>query len=1106
MYFKKLEIFGFKSFADKTVLHFEPGITAIVGPNGCGKSNIFDAVRWVLGEQSVKELRGSSMEDVIFSGTASKPSLGFAEVSLTLANESRMLKIEYDEVTITRRLFRSGESEYLLNKTVVRLRDIQELLMGTGIGAEAYSLIQQGKVDLVVSARPDDRRMIFDEAAGITKYKTKKREAMNRLKDTENNLLRINDITVEVKRQIGSIERQANKARKYKVEFERLKGLEVQMAERQINSFDEHKSGIRAKLEALREKEGQLHKEHEDLANLLVNEESYLLELEQKISETQAEEIKLEGVIDLNNRQIGFNHERIGNIEQNRQKLTEQKGELIERCRRQQAKVEEMKRTIADIEKALQFNQQQLGEKRDYLRSIEGSIDFARGKIKEHEEKTLSLTSHQVSLRNELTDAMKENQGSLARKRRLEMENEKVLCEKKDIDQKLRTVDGQINNLKDMIRALEEKKLNSKQLIEESKIRLANLGEQISALERKSLALRSQKEFIEKLHAQYQDIPDPIIEGRLITQLPPSEHHTGILGKVKEVRALNGDDLRRMQASLGQAEAQQIYEIFCETKFIELDPKQISAKIDEINLENDALIMQKETLQQKIQEQRGSLEGIELEIQETEKRQSVLSAQKSDILIEVKKLTDELELLQCELQEVNELLATLKKREEELNYRLDTVNQDIGWCQNDIKEKQIQISIQSKEKEEVLVAMAQLETEIESSREKLKSDRQHESLFSQDLDKYLEEIKKIDDEVNLQSDKRKVYVAEIESLQNAIAENKAGREAIQETLAENKRQKEDLAQRMNSAREQMSSTTKEIDRIRQDLHNQELEDQKIGFNAQDIKNRLLQTYKIDFDRAIREGLSAGQDLTQLNAEGNQQPQAAPPRAMSNNELEEELQHLRKRCESYGSVNLVAIEEYEELKGRFEFLTKQQSDLFEAKSQLMNTISKINRSTRQMFLETFNKVSEEFRIYFRALFGGGEAQLILLDPENVLESGIEIVAKPPGKKLQNISLLSGGEKSLTAIALIFGVFKVNPSPFCVLDEIDAALDESNVGRFSYLLKEFAKVAQFIVITHNKKTIANSDVMYGITMPETGVSRIVSVKFSEEKEKERELVEV
>ena len=1103
MYFKKLEIFGFKSFADKTILHFEPGITAIVGPNGCGKSNIFDAIRWVLGEQSVKELRGSSMEDVIFNGTSTKPSLGFAEVSLTLSNETRVLDIEYDEVVITRRLFRSGESEYLLNKTIMRLKDIQELLMGTGIGAEAYSLIQQGKVDLVVSARPDDRRMIFDEAAGITKYKSKKREALNKLKDTENNLLRVNDIVIEVKRQIGSIERQANKAKKYKIEYERLKDMEMQMAKHQIGSYDEHKERIKTKFDEMKDKETKLNQEIQNLSDLLINESNYLAELEQKINEFHAEAIKLDGQIELNDRQIEFNHERITNLQQNEQKLTMQKEELIGRCRSQQEKVEEMKRALITVEEAVHGNEANLSDKKNNLETIERSIEKAREMIKEHEEKTLSLTSSQINVRNDLIDVMKENQGAMARQRRLNIENEKIIYEEKEVSQKLEVAEGQIKNIQEMINSLDTEKVDRNQSIEESKTRLSQLGEQIKTLERKNCSLKSQKEFIEKLHTQYQDMPDPIVEGRLITQVPPKDHHTGILGKVKEVRTVQSGEYRRLKESLAQTDAQQLYEIVCETKFIELDPQQISVKIQEISEEVSALILQNENYEQRLRGQRSSFKAIEDQIQDAEKKRSVLTAQKEDILNEAKKLSEELDLVKSELQEVNETLMALKKKEEELDYRLDTVSKDLVWCQNDIKEKQTHIAVFRQEKEDILVAIAQLETEIESSNDKVKSEQEHLLLFTQELDKSLEEIKKIDDEVEEQAKKHVSYEQEVKALEVSIEEIKTHKESIRVTLEDHETQKSDLSQRMNSSRAQMESVDKEVSVIKQKLHDQELKDQQLGFSAQDIKNRLFQTYKIDFDQVVR----AQQEAKTVEGDDKSGTEAISPKPaepLSIDELTVELERLRKRCESFGNVNLVAIEEYEELKERYEFLTKQQSDLLEAKSQLMSTINKINRSTRQMFMETFNKISEEFRIYFRVLFGGGEAELILLDPDNVLESGIEIVAKPPGKKLQNISLLSGGEKTLTAIALIFGVFKVNPSPFCILDEIDAALDESNIDRFSCLLKEFAKIAQFIVITHNKKTITNADVMYGITMPETGISRIVSVKFSEDEKKEEELV--
>lgn len=330
------------------------------------------------------------------------------------------------------------------------------------------------------------------------------------------------------------------------------------------------------------------------------------------------------------------------------------------------------------------------------------------------------------------------------------------------------------------------------------------------------------------------------------------------------------------------------------------------------------------------------------------------------------------------------------------------------------------------------------------------------------------------------------YHQDIEKIRDEIVRLKEERQSLQDVLSQHQREKNEMVQHINSVKANVASYAKDLEEIRQFVHTHQMNVQEIGFKEKEVKDRLLQTYKIDWDQA---GDSLAVDESILAGEISSQGPLAP------HEMKVAIDRLRKRCESFGAVNLVAIEEFEELKGRFEFLTKQQSDLLTAKESLHNTIRKINRETRQMFLNTFTRVSEEFRIYFRMLFGGGEAQLVLLDPENVLESGVDIIARPPGKKRQNISLLSGGEKTLTAIALIFGVFKVNPSPFCVLDEIDAALDESNVGRYSYLLKDFSKIAQFIVITHNKKTIENANVLYGITMQETGVSKVVSVKFGD-----------
>jgi len=1127
MYFRRLEIFGFKSFAQRTVLEFQPGISAIVGPNGCGKSNVFDAIRWVLGEQSVKELRGSSMEDVIFNGTDQKAPLGFAEVSLTFSNESRILPIDHDEVIVTRRLFRSGESEYLINKNVSRLKDIVELFLGTGVGAEAYSLIQQGKVDLVVSAKPDDRRQIFDEAAGITKYKSKKKEALSKLEDTQANVLRINDIVVEVKRQIATIERQAKKAQRYKEEYDVLKNYELIFARHQMASFDEEAQGLSAAVMALQARELELTAQLEELNNRIDHEAVQIEEIEERINEFKAQEIHLENEAAMNTRQISFNEERLQNIDENYQRLEADKAAALGRCSTHQAKITEIKESLLRLADNLSALQDNLQQKRNDLSVLTHGIELAKASVGQVEKEIFGLNGQQVRFKNQLTENMKRTMEALARKVRLEHENSKVHDEKTQASQRCEAIISAITHVQSQLLGIRTDNDARRQALEMVKSSFAKQESLIDDLEKNHVFLLSQKDFIQKMQVQYQDIPDPVVEGRFIATVRPNDKQTGIIGKIKEVKVKRPNCFEFVPDGDNEIvqNSSELYEITYETKYVELDLQFLDDRIAIIDEKLVQANVQKNQLNQQIQDQSIALEQVLKEAQEKEKQFSVLEAQKNDIELLSGKLVGELDVVASEFSEVQSTLASLKVQETELAGALQGIGGQITRCQEDIKFKTQAIADKAQESQDLNISIAQLEGELSSLSDKRAGFDDNLALHTQNLDRDLTDISRFETE-NRELESKKIKLGEdIILLQQATQELQSKKEVLSADLNKESAKKEEMSSRFNSLRNGIRGFEDEIIRLKTEMHNQQMRQQEVQFNQRALKERLLQAYKIDWDQLRNEavpptrghvpltegqgyvspsplpselGLSAeASQGTEPNAEQGTEPNAEQVPQMNIEELTAEIEKLKKRCESYGAVNLVAIEEFEELKGRYEFLTKQQSDLLTAREQLMSTIQKINRTTRQMFTDTFVKVNEEFKVYFRMLFGGGEAQLVLLDPENALECGIDIVARPPGKKLQNISLLSGGEKTLTAIALIFGVFKVNPSPFCVLDEIDAALDESNVGRFAQLLKEFAKIAQFIVITHNKNTMSAADIMYGVTMQERGVSRIVSVKFNEYK---------
>ncbi|MFH1338873.1 MAG: AAA family ATPase [Candidatus Omnitrophota bacterium] len=1063
MFLKELELVGFKSFPEKTTLKFEPGITAIVGPNGCGKSNIFDSIRWVLGEQSTKALRSIKMEDVVFSGTDGKPPLGMAEVTLIFSNENRKIAIDCDEIEVCRRIFRSGESQYLLNKAPVRLKDILDLFMGTGIGAESYSLVEQGEIDLVLSTRPEERRLIFDEASGITKYKAQKREALRKLEETEQNLLRVNDIISEVRREINSLERQANKARRYKETFEELKEKEVGLAALQIRELDARKRELSEKIEASGKNMDSYEAQIQEIQRGVSARLNMIQQLEKEISYHHDKLINIDNLIINNNHRIKINQERIGELDSRILNLKSQLEEAKSRIETARNNLENFRKEHGDLKEAVRHKEVLLSRKQKEYEELNLSIKSSQDKIRQAKNQILDLASSESKVKNEIADLQALLKSHILRKKRLDIEAAKTKEEKQGLQEQLNQRVAESESTKAELERINAEAAGVRQRRDSAQAAQDRLARDIQGLESGKIALQSQKEFLQELRLKYESIGQPMKAVLYLDNLP-REDITGFIVKVEE---------RSLKPERQEAGAPGVlnYRLSGEAKPMPLETGEIEQRIELIQAEIEKKSREKEDVQISIRELEQNLEGLGQKI----KAQEMFIGNKS---LQIENLEERLNKINQECDVLNLELEDLEAQIEQLNNKQDRLNEQLSRSQEQQKIQGDEISSLEKAivehhslREETLISITQIKTEIENLNARLVQQEKTQNFLESAYQESLQQNLRYLDEVGDAESKTAQLSRESENLKQQNKQAAEDKTMLSQNQDAQKAEYKELSGLQEKDNNKIISLGQKTEEVRKHVYEYQMQVQELDFKDRSIRDRIKQVYKFQLEGPFES--SGGQNQEALSAE---------------------IAELSRKLDSYGTVNLIAIEEYEELKKRYDFLNQQQNDLIQAKESLSEAISKINRTTRRMFLDTFIKIQEEFRNYFRLLFGGGEADIILIDESSPLESGIEIICRPPGKKLQNVLALSGGEKALSAVALIFAIFKVKPAPFCVLDEIDAALDEANIVRFSGILQEFAKTSQFLVITHNKRTIANADIMYGITMQEPGVSSIVSVKFS------------
>ena len=1177
MYLKKLELQGFKSFADKTVLEFMPGITTVIGPNGSGKSNISDAIRWVLGEQSMKSLRGSKTEDVIFAGTQNRKSLGFAEVSMVMDNSDQKLPIEYNEVTITRKLYRSGESGYYINKTPCRLKDVLELFMDTGIGKDGYSIIGQGKIDEILSNKSEERRHIFEEAAGIVKYRVRKAESEKKLEQTKLNLLRINDIISEIEANIESTKIQAEKAKEYLRLRDELKSIEIGLF---IHNINDYKKRIEEVINDQDIYNTQLVRENERLSNIQELKEKLRASLDsitEQIEKMQNLGFENEKKKEQIKADININLEKINNNNANFERLEKEIIENDERLKVLEEEINQKNDKKTNLAENKDKFVKELEEKEAELKKLTDKMSEKELDMETKKKKVEDNTDEKYEISNAISTLKANVENSNSRKKVVEEEIDVNISEldssrmqKSEISQKFAEIEAKREKIKGDLNKIDEKRKESDAKLKEYDLKINQCESEIRMKDsRMKFLIETEKEkegYIRSVKSILQDCEKDLslkkgVHGVIANLISvPKEYETAIemcLGQsMQNIVTDTEEDAKKLvehlrKFNLGRAsflpitsvKGKKLDKIKSEKGVIGIasDLVKFDKKYEQIvlsllgrtlivdTMDNAIAIARKNsygfrivTLQGDVLNPSGAISGgsvstktvnilgrsreieeLKKTIAELEKKVEKLKKDKSEYESSIEDLLEEIEGLENELKDIEIVYATEKQRVSSIEEAVSKVEKRLEKLRDEKKSIEEQLKINEQTQNDLNEKISAIDEENKKLSEEIEEFSNHNK-----------ETQTIVDDLNFDITNLKISVSSfdeseasineiVERINNDIENLKQSTENKKEQkikLTEENDKLEELNIKLNEEAEnllkEVSNSGTKVEELKNDriTKNQKLEEAEENFTDQmeKIDGLKEQVNKADIKKSKYE-VELEQIISKMWEEyeitPNDPGEYEEPKNVA--EVQKQVNKIRGEMKDLGSVNIDSIEEYKKLKERYDFMNEQRLDLETTMAKLRNVITDMTTVMKKQFEDRFRVINKNFSEVFVELFGGGKAELKLTDEDNILESGIEIEVQPPGKKLQNMMLLSGGERAFTAIALLFAILKINPAPFCVLDEIEAALDDVNVYRFAEYLKKFAQESQFLVITHRKGTMEAANTVYGITMQENGISKLLSL---------------